>query len=50
MAKARVETMLLFGMLNWTHTWFDPHGPLSAETVADLVLERMKSKPRHRTE
>ena len=24
---ARVNTMLFFGMINWTHTWFDPAGP-----------------------
>ncbi|HWL47903.1 MAG TPA: TetR/AcrR family transcriptional regulator [Sphingomonadaceae bacterium] len=34
-ARARVETMLLFGMINWTHTWFDPAGPISADEVAD---------------
>ena len=45
MAKARVETMLLFGMLNWTHTWFDPNGPVSAETVADMVLDHMRFRP-----
>ena len=45
MARARVEAMLLFGMLNWTHTWFDPSGPLSTETVAEMVLERMRFRP-----
>ena len=38
-ALARVQTMLLFGMINWTHTWFDPAGPVSAEMIADLALE-----------
>lgn len=38
--RARVETMLLFGMINWTHTWFDPHGPLSAAEVAEMVIDR----------
>ena len=42
MAKARVEAMLLFGMLNWTHTWFDPNGPVSTKVLADMVLEHMK--------
>ncbi len=37
-AQARVQTMLLFGMINWTHTWFDPTGPVSANEVADLAL------------
>ncbi|MCA1654259.1 MAG: TetR/AcrR family transcriptional regulator [Sphingomonadales bacterium] len=35
---ARVHTMLLFGMINWTHTWFDPAGPASADMVADAAL------------
>lgn len=38
---ARVETMLVFGMINWTHTWFDPAGPISAEAVADMVVDRV---------
>lgn len=38
-ARARVQTMLLFGMINWTHTWFDPSGPVSASEIADLALE-----------
>ena len=45
MAKARVEAMLLFGMLNWTHTWFDPSGPVAAKTVADMVLDHMRFRP-----
>jgi hypothetical protein len=42
--RARVETMLLFGMINWTHTWFDPTGPISARELADMVLERIEQK------
>lgn len=42
--RARVETMLLFGMINWTHTWFDPTGPISAHELADMVLERIEQK------
>ncbi len=45
MARARVEAMLLFGMLNWTHTWFDPNGPIDANTVANMILERMAARP-----
>ena len=29
-----VKTMLYFGMLNWTHNWFDPKGPLSRDELA----------------
>lgn len=38
-ARARAQTMLLFGMINWTHTWFDPTGPLSSDDIADMALE-----------
>lgn len=38
-ARARVQTMLLFGMINWTHTWFDAEGPISADDVADMVVK-----------
>ena len=38
-AKARVKTMLLFGMINWTLTWFDPAGPLKSEDIADMVCD-----------
>lgn len=38
-ARARVKTMLLLGMINWTHTWFDHGGPVSSEDVADMVCE-----------
>jgi len=32
-------TMLFFGMINWTHTWFRPDGKISAEALADLAFE-----------
>ena len=38
-AAALVRTMLLFGMINWTHTWFDPAGPASADRIADAAME-----------
>jgi AcrR family transcriptional regulator len=38
-AKERVRTMLIFGMINWTHTWFDPNGPVSPDELADMVLD-----------
>ncbi len=37
-AAARVRTMLLFGMINWTHTWYDPAGPITASAIADEAL------------
>ena len=32
-------SMLFFGMINWTHTWFRPGGPLAGEQLADLAVE-----------
>ena len=37
--RVRVQTMLLFGMINWTHTWFNPAGPVSADQLADMAVE-----------
>ena len=36
---ARPAAMLFFGMINWTHTWFDPAGPASADDVAELCAD-----------
>ena len=40
-ATATAATMLFFGMINWTHIWFDPRGPLSADTIADMTADLM---------
>lgn len=40
-ARARVETMLVFGMINWTHTWFDPAGAIDTDGLAGMVLARL---------
>ena len=34
-------TMLFFGMINWTHTWFRAHGRVSAESLADMSVDLM---------
>jgi AcrR family transcriptional regulator len=34
-------TMLFFGMINWTHTWFRPSGATSAEDLAGLAVDLM---------
>ena len=39
--RAKVDTMLLFGMVNWTHTWFDAEGALSTDDLADRILDHM---------
>ena len=40
-ALALPLAMLFFGMINWTHTWFDAEGRVSAEDLADRVVELM---------
>jgi AcrR family transcriptional regulator len=39
---ARENTMLFFGKINWTHTWFDPQGPFMPEALALRVVEIMQ--------
>jgi AcrR family transcriptional regulator len=31
--------MLFFGTINWTHTWFDPKGPVSAGALAQMAVD-----------
>jgi hypothetical protein len=31
--------MLFFGMINWTHTWYDPAGPAAPAAVADAAVD-----------
>jgi AcrR family transcriptional regulator len=38
-AKRLPAAMLFFGMINWTHTWFDPKGSLSAAAFADMTVD-----------
>jgi AcrR family transcriptional regulator len=35
--RRRPIVMMFFGMLNWTHIWFDPNGPASGDDIADLA-------------
>lgn len=32
-------TMLFFGMINWTHTWFRPGGAVSAAELAEIAVD-----------
>jgi AcrR family transcriptional regulator len=32
-------TMMLFGMINWTYTWYRPDGPIEPEQLADLAAD-----------
>lgn len=36
---ARALAMLIFGMINWTHTWFRPNGDRSSEQLSELAAE-----------
>jgi len=38
---AMAITLIAFGTINWTYTWFDAKGPLSLETVADLITDML---------
>jgi AcrR family transcriptional regulator len=42
-ARARAKTMLLFGMINWTHTWYDPAGPIPPAQIADMALRMVQA-------
>ncbi len=42
-AAARAKTMLLFGMINWTHTWYDPAGPIKPDRIADMALAMIQA-------
>lgn len=32
-------TMLFFGMINWTHTWFRPAGRIGADEIGELAVD-----------
>ena len=34
-----VYTMMLFGMLNFSHTWYDPRGDIEPKEFADMVVD-----------
>ena len=35
----KVYTMMLFGIINYTYTWYDPQGGLGPEAFADAALD-----------
>ena len=35
----KVYTMTLFGMLNFSHTWYDPKGDIEPTEFADMVVD-----------
>lgn len=36
---ARPIALLFFGMINWTHTWYDPAGPAAPDAIADAAVD-----------
>ncbi|MEH2588983.1 TetR/AcrR family transcriptional regulator [Bradyrhizobium sp. AZCC 1721] len=36
----RVYTMMLFGILNFSHTWYDPKGDIAPQEFADMVVDQ----------
>lgn len=40
-ARVDVVTLGIFGMCNWGYQWFNPDGPLPAETIADEYADLM---------
>lgn len=38
-AELRSRVMLFFGMLNWTHSWFNPSGPINRDRVAFMAAD-----------
>jgi AcrR family transcriptional regulator len=39
--RRRVSAMLFFGMINWTHTWFNPQGALTTDELAEMSAKLM---------
>jgi len=37
----RSKIMLFFGMINWTHTWFNPKGPITRDELAELASQTL---------
>ena len=35
----KIYTMMLFGMLNFSHTWYDPKGDIEPKEFADMVVD-----------
>ncbi|MEM8988119.1 MAG: TetR/AcrR family transcriptional regulator [Pseudomonadota bacterium] len=40
-AQLRVQIMLYFGMINWTHTWYKPSGAVKRDTLAEMAANTL---------
>lgn len=38
-SRLKAQTMLFFGMVNWTHTWLKPGGGVARDDVADMAAK-----------
>jgi AcrR family transcriptional regulator len=38
-ARRRPYVMSFYGLINWTHTWYRPDGPLAPEAFAELAAD-----------
>ena len=36
---ARLDTMLFYGMINWTYTWYRADGEVSPDVLSDRVVD-----------
>lgn len=36
---SHIDTMLFFGMINWTYTWFDPNGKVTSTALAQRSVD-----------
>jgi Transcriptional regulator len=43
LGQAKVLTMCVFGMINWTFTWLDPKGRISYPDFAEIVVGMLES-------
>ena len=39
--ERRAAAMMFYGMINWTHTWFDPSGAVKPRAFADQVVDTL---------
>ncbi|MGO9361651.1 MAG: TetR/AcrR family transcriptional regulator [Xanthobacteraceae bacterium] len=35
----KIYTMILFGIINYTYTWYDPHGGVGPDEFADMAVD-----------
>ncbi len=40
----RAQAMLFFGMINWTHSWLKPGGPVARDDVAEMAARMALAK------